>query len=133
MALAVRSWRDLARWWSVPLLLGGLLSFLPVLFGGPLLRLMLARFMAGAGAIPALGNLVETLGAGMREAVLGPQAAQAFLVSGAGFVLLLLGFRRRRSPLPAGQVEAHAPGALVPPATDDEPQDDGKRPSGMFG
>lgn len=136
MALAVRSWRDLARWWGVPLLLGGVLSFVPVLLGGPLLRLMLARFMAGARAIPAVGNLVEALGGAIREAVLGPQAVEAVLIAGVGLVLVLLGFVRRKPRLPAATtmaVEVPAPVGLVPPADEDEAQTDGKRPSGMFG
>ncbi len=136
MALAVRSWRDLARWWGVPLLLGGLLSFAPVLLGGPLLRLMLARFMAGAGAIPALGNLVEALSGAIREAVLGPQAAQAVLLTIGGLVLMLLGFVRRRPRLPAAAemaAEVPSPAGLFPAAEEDEPPVDGKRPSGMFG
>jgi len=135
MALAVRSWRDLARWWGVPLLLGGLLSFVPVLLGGRLLRLMLARFAAGGGAIPALGNLGEALGSAIREAVLGPQAVQAVLIAGAGGVLLVAGFiQRKRPPAASKRAEASpAPPKLVPPADQDEPQVDGKRPSGMFG
>ena len=135
MALAVRSWRDLARWWGVPLLLGGLLSFVPVLLGGPLLRLLLARFKAGAGAIPALGNLVEALGGAIREAVLGPQAVQAALIVGVGLALVLVGFALRARP-PAHMKKAEespAPHSPVPPADEDEPSVEGKRPSGMFG
>ena len=136
MALAVRSGRDLARWWGLPLLLGGLLSFVPVVLGGPLLRLMLARFMAGAGAIPALGNLVEALAGALREAVLGPQAVQAVLLTAGGLVLVLLGFVRR-SPKPAAAtsmaVDVPVPAGLIPPADEAEPQVDAKRPSGMFG
>lgn len=136
MALVVRSGRGLARWWGVPLLLGGLLSFLPVLFGGPLLRLLLSRFAAGAQALPALGNLVDALGRAMREAVLGPQAAQALLVAGAGLVLVLVGFRRRKARPPAGGEpagEAQAPAGPVASVDQDEGQAGGTRPSGMFG
>lgn len=136
MALVVRSWRGLARWWGIPLLLGGILSFGLVLVGGPLLRVLLARFTAGANAIPALSDLVGAIGGAMGAAVLRPQAAQAMLIIIVGGGLTLAGFVGRRSAKAAAvagpDIPAETP-LLSPPAVDDDVPTGGSRPSGMFG
>jgi len=131
MALAVRSWRGLTRWWGIPLVLGGLLAFVPVVLGAALLKVLLARMAAGVSAIPALGAIVQALGGAIGSAILRPQAWQAVLFTGAGLLLLLLGLIGRRSPQSTAILAAEAPPApLVPPA---EPAEERRRPSGMFG
>jgi hypothetical protein len=143
MAMAVRSWRGLTRWWGVPLLLGGLLAFVPVVLGAALLKVLLARMAASVSAIPALGEIVQSLGGAIGSAILRPQAMQALLFTGAGLLLLGLGLIGRRSARPTTTYAAEAsppvvprrdtaevPPPLVPPADTTE---EGGGPSGMFG
>lgn len=134
MVLAVRSWRGLARWWGIPLLLGGLIAFLPVLMGGAFLRLLMAQLTTGLAAIPALTEMAQALGGALGAAVLRPQAGQAAVASGLGVLLCALSLFGRRSPkvpqTPAPAVPAAAPAPLVQPSEPEDPKD---RPSGMFG
>jgi hypothetical protein len=134
MALAVRSWRGLARWWGFPLLLGGLIAFVPVLLGGRFLRLLMTQLTAGLGAIPALSELAESLVGAIGAAVLRPQTQQAAMVSGLGLLLCVLSLFGRRGPktshaLAAQDAQTPQP-ALVDRSEAEDPKD---RPSGMFG
>lgn len=136
MAFVVRSWRSLARWWGIPLLLGGILSFGLVLVGGPVLRVLLARFTAGASAIPALGELAGAIGGAIGAAVLRRQAVQAMLIIVGGGVLTVAGFlgRRRSKPAPvSAPAQAAGSPALIPPEGEEDGPADGSRPAGMFG
>jgi uncharacterized membrane protein YtjA (UPF0391 family) len=133
--LAVRSWKGLTRWWGIPLLLGGLLAFLPVLLGGRILHLLVSWLTAGLSGLPALTELAQALGEAIGAEVLRPQAWQAALVTFIGLVLLLLSLIGRRRPTadPAHTPEAPAQVAeplLTPRAA---PENTQKRPSGMFG
>jgi hypothetical protein len=134
MALSVRSWRGLARWWGIPLLLGGLIAFLPVLMGGAFLRLLMAQMTAGLAAMPALTELARAMTEALGAAVLRPQARQAVGAGGLGLLLCVLSFVGRRGP---GVTQAPAreipPAAPVPLVQYTEPEDPEDRPSGMFG
>jgi hypothetical protein len=98
---------------------------------------------ASVSAIPALGEIVQSLGGAIGSAVLRPQAFQALLFTGAGLLLLVLGLIGRRGARPTTMYAAEAsapvvprrdttdmPPPLVPPAGTTE---NGDRPSGMFG
>ena len=133
--LAVRSWKGLTRWWGIPLLLGGLLAFLPVLLGGRLLHLLVSRLTAGLSGLPALTELAQALGEAIGAAVLRPQAWQAALVTFIGLVLTLLSLIGRRKPTAGATHAPEAPAQaaeplLIPPGAPEETQE---RPSGMFG
>jgi hypothetical protein len=134
MALAVRSWRGLARWWGIPLFLGGLIAFLPVLTGGAFLRLLMAQVTSGAGSIPALTELAEAMTEALGTTVLRPQARQAAGASILGLLLCVLSLVGRRGP----QV-THASAPVIQPADPvplvqrTEPEDPRDKPSGMFG
>jgi hypothetical protein len=132
--LVVRSWKGLSRWWGIPLLLGGLLAFLPVLLGGRLLRLLVSRLTGGPSELPALTELARALAEAIGAAILRPQAWHAAIVAAIGLVLVLLSLIRRRRARPAttyvSDVPARAAELLTPPAAPEDSQD---RPSGMFG
>lgn len=132
--LAVRSWQGLTRWWGIPLLLGGLLAFLPVALGARLLHLLAARLTAGLSAFPALRDLAQALAEAIGSAVLRPQAWQALFATGIGLVLLLLSIVGRRSrrglQTHTSETPARVVKPLVPPALSDDAKD---RPSGIFG
>jgi hypothetical protein len=134
MALAVRSWRGLARWWGIPLLLGGVIAFLPVLLGGAFLRLLMAQLTAGLRGVPALSGLADALGGALGAAVLRPQAVQAAAAGGLGLLLCVLSLTGRRGPkVPdphAAEILSAGRAPLVEPSGPEDPKD---RPSGMFG
>ncbi len=132
--LAVRSWKAWTRWWGIPLLLGGLLAFLPVLLGGRLLRLLVSRLTVGLGGLPALTELAQALAEAIGAAVLRPQFWQAALVTLIGLVLLLLSLVGQRRPA-AAAIHARAASALPaePGTSPAAPEEPGDRPSGMFG
>lgn len=134
MALAVRSWRGLARWWGIPLLLGGLIAFLPVLLGGRFLHLLITQMTAGLGGIPPLAELAEALGGAIGAAVLRPQTLQAAAVSGLGLLLWVLSLLGRRAPMKTQVLVDEVPPAAQAPLVERAGPEDGKdRPSGMFG
>ncbi len=134
MALAVRSWRGLARWWGIPLLLGGLIAFLPVLMGGTVLRLLMAQMTAGPAAIPALTGLAQATTEALTTAVLRPQARQALGASGLGLLLWVLSLvGRRGSKLTQAPAPESLPAVPVPLVQPPEPEAPKDRPSGMFG
>jgi hypothetical protein len=133
--LAVRSWRELTRWWGVPLLLGGLLAFLPPLLGGRLLDLLVTRLTAGWSGLPVLTELAQALVGAIGAAVLRPQAWQAAIVAGIALALLLLSLiRRRRSPAAAADRSDSPARGAVPLVSNEPPLKEPRdRPSGMFG
>jgi len=132
--LAVRSWKELSRWWGIPLLLGGLLALVPVLLGGRLLHWLVARLTVELGGLPALTELAEALVQAIGAAVLRPQAWHAVVFTVVGLALILLSRVGRRQPRAAAtsvsDVPVRAAEPLTPPAAPEDSQD---RPSGMFG
>jgi hypothetical protein len=132
--VAVRSWRGLARWWGLPLLLGGVLAFLPVLWANRILYWLASRLTAGLDGVPALVELAQALVRAIGASVLRSQAWQAAVAAAIGLGLLLLPLLGRRS----ARSDPGLPSPSLPPAAktsgvgDDaqEPQD---RPTGMFG
>jgi hypothetical protein len=134
MALAVRSWRGLARWWGIPILLGGLIAFLPVLTCGAFLRQLMAQVTSGVGPIPALTELAEAMTEALGTVVLRPQARQAAGASILGLLLCVLSLVGRRGPkvTDASAPEIH-PADHVPFVQRTELEDPRDKPSGMFG
>jgi len=134
MALAVRSWRGLARWWGIPLFLGGLIAFLPVLTGGAFLRQLMAQVTSGVGPIPALTELADATTEALGTAVLRPQARQAAGASILGLLLCVLSLVGRRGPnvtqVPAPGIHTADP---IPLVKRTEPEDPRDPPAGMFG
>lgn len=102
MALAVRSYQELTRWWGIPLLAGGLLGFGLLPFGGAALEQAVARF-AESQPSDVLAQLVTGLAGGLIsearrqlswQLLLLTVGAVGLLVSGA-----VLGRRRKVSDL----------------------------------
>ena len=149
MALVVRSLRGLARWWGIPLLIGGLLSLLAALIGSGLAEGMISQVFAEAALPEALTRLLQSILDGLRDRILGRVFVHSLLlILGAGF-LLFLGFllgRRQRvaapgpmppaPPQPArapGAPPAATPAATVPTRAEPKPLPDSEKPTGMFG
>jgi len=112
MALAVRSWGELGRWWGIPLLIGGVLTLLLAVLvtavGEVLLTSQLSDLKREAEAV--YGLLMVIIGS-LKDVIIGSLLFHAALVSVIGLVLLVGGWliSRRTSSLPPGQ-----PGAIQP-------------------
>jgi hypothetical protein len=149
MALAVRSWRGLTRWWGVPLLAGGLLSFVPVVLALMVGQPMLDQMVAEMDIPPVLNDVLLSVAKGLAGAILRAVAWHAALAAGAGLILLISGWilAARRPSQPVVEAEAEIPSEgppSVPPAAPTAPppvapmpsaqggQDD-EEPTGMFG
>ena len=90
--VAVRSWRDLLRWWGMPLLIAGILALLAGLFIGPLGSgvlngMVLSRLSASASL--ALTQLLAQLTAAVASGIARPIILDALLVSVLGGGLLV--------------------------------------------
>ncbi len=145
MALAIRSWRDLARWWGIPLTLGGLLSFVPVVIGGGMGGAFLrARLPAELVQYPRLGEAVIEVMLSLRRAALGALVFHAALATIAGLVILgvftWIGRRTARSadlePTTVALEPEAGPApqaASPPPPPPPPPMEEDDTPSGMFG
>jgi hypothetical protein len=142
MALAVRSFQGLGRWWGIPLLLGGLLSFTGVFVIGILFRRFLLPTLVMEGMPETLTSLIHELLTAMVNDAQGRLLGHAALVSLVGVILLILGWAsgRRRARARRDPVETGFPAAGGPPAatgraqsTESPPQPDEDTRPGMFG
>jgi hypothetical protein len=126
MALAIRSWTGLTRWWGAPLAGTGLASLLMIPFARPLQARLVGRLQPGEALPPVLLDTLAHTASGIRSAVVRALAAQAIILLLFGAGLLVGGWlwsRRRpssREPAPAGPSQPQSLDAVG-------------RPSGLFG
>lgn len=133
VALVVRSWTGLFRWWGIPLLVGGLLSIALAAWGGRLGSGWLDSQMALAAADvpPALHDAVVGIVSQVDRMAVQAYLRLSLLEAGGAGILTLLGVLITARPdgaEPAGP--AH--GGQEDDALSDEGSLDGP-PSGMFG
>ena len=105
MALVVRSWSDLGRWWGIPLLIGGVFTLLVPLMsslGEGFIVRQLSDLRHESNAADEIVGIVIN---GLREAILGGLLFHAVLFSGIGLTLLVGGWlaSRRTSSIKLGQ------------------------------
>jgi hypothetical protein len=141
MALVVRSLRGLARWWGLPLLAGGLLSFFGVFVASALAERLTARALQRVSPdelVRLLGSILD----GLRDRILGRMIVHSLLIIlGAGLLLalgLVLARRAARTPafiLPAPALTPTKSASRPTPPTREGPQppSDPETPTGMFG
>jgi hypothetical protein len=141
MALVVRSLRGLARWWGLPLLGGGLLSFLGVFVASALAERLTAQALQGVSPdelVRLLGSILD----GLRDQILGRMLVHSLLIIlGAGLLLglgLVLARRAARLPAPIPPAPALASTQTatqpMPPTLEaHQPPSDRETPTGMFG
>lgn len=133
MALAVRSWLGLSRWWGAAITAAGFVSLLLIPFARPLETRLLREVRPSQALPPVLTDALASAAGGIRTAAVQALAAQAILLILVGAALLVGGWllSRRHSlvrataasgPVPAGTVET-----LTGP---DEPSES---PTGIFG
>jgi hypothetical protein len=137
MALVIRSWRSLGRWWGIPLLVGAVLT-LATMVGVRVAVEGLARSALGDAEMPAwIGGMIHTLITAMMAVVFRRVALQAGILLLVGGLVLVGGLhlqrsaaRRAAAPVPA------AGGTMKLTPVDEEPPEQpepGEPPSGMFG
>lgn len=106
MALVIRSWSALGRWWGITLLIGGVFALMIVplvsAIGEIFITQQLSDLQHEANAAYELLVIVID---GLREAIFGGLLFHAALVSGIGLALLVGGWlaNRRTSSIPLGR------------------------------
>ncbi len=139
MVLAIRSWRDVAIWWGIPILVAGVLTIALGLSTNAVVDSVLQESrVEGSVALYDLLMLPVTT---MRETVMGEVTGVGAIVSVFGMGILVVCYLLHRAVRPA--VENHpqyaSPHEIAsttdrgygePPPSD---SDDSERPSGLFG
>ena len=106
MALVIRSWSALGRWWGIPLLIGGVFALMIVPLVSAVGEIFLAQQLSDLQhEANAAYELLVIVIDGLREAIFGGLLFHAALVSGIGLALLVGGWlaSRRTSSMPLGQ------------------------------
>ena len=145
MALVIRSWKGVALWWGLPVLIGALLTLATAVA----VRVGvegLARSALGDAEMPAwIGQMIHALVTAMMTVVFRRVALQAGILLVVGGVtlaggLLLQRAAERRAGAAVLATAARSPaGTIKPkpmegrPAQAEEPPEAGDPPSGMFG
>jgi hypothetical protein len=148
MTFAIRSARDLSRWWGIPLLLSGAIILGMFVLGSLIGENLLNRLFAGIRSeMEIIYTLLMNIAEGFMESILGFLFFQALLVGGIGFVLLVVGWLigRRSTAITSGQQSRmpqfkdtdSAPGTPPPPVSPTpldapESEDDSDQPSGIL-
>ena len=138
MALVVRSFRGLTRWWGIPLLIGGLLSVVGVFVASGLAQRLVAQAL-GDGLPEELVRLLRSILDGLRDRILGRMLVQSVVVTLGAVLLLFLGYllgRRKAASGALAQASAAPRSAESPVSTPrpaPKPPSDRETPTGMFG
>ena len=106
MALVIRSWSALGRWWGIPLLIGGVFALMIVPLVSAVGEIFIAQQLSDLQhEANAAYELLVIVIDGLREAIFGGLLFHAALVSGIGLALLVGGWlaSRRTSSIPLGQ------------------------------
>ncbi len=134
LACAVRSWKELGRWWGIPSIAAGSACLLSALVGGSLAAGALESASSAAGE-DLLAGLVPAVLGGILDQVLGRILVHGLLVAVAGGVVLVGGnwlARRTREREPASPLQPVSE-APVTERREARPPDPGDTPSGLFG
>ena len=142
MALAIRSWPGLTRWWGIPLALAGIFSLAPIPFAKAFEGRLLRELPPGEALPPVVKDALASAAGGIRVAVLQALAAQAILLVLLGAGLAVVGWLLDRRGLTRRSVRVDSAGAGSPPGSAEQllvsasqpvAEDFGERPTGIFG
>jgi len=133
VALVVRSWPGLFRWWGISLLAGGLVGTALAALGATIGATWLdANLVSSAGSLPiALHDAISGIARQGYQTAISAFFRQSIIESGAAGVLTLLGVLVRPDSdqrIPGEPAHVELDNASEPEAHGDE-----SRPSGMFG
>lgn len=149
MILAIRSWRDVALWWGLPLLIAGILTIaLGISAGTTFNRYWQQASVEFRQQSRALYDMLLVPVTAVRDKVTGEVMGVGVLIAIVGIAILVIGylFHRAVRPAIANPSQNVIPqGPISPPANADSggqatfpvpppaKDEDGERPSGMFG
>ena len=138
MALAIRSWSDFGRWWGLPLLWGGVGTFLLAIFFSAIREDLISEWLRSAAFVGAIQNGFSAGYNGIYTAGLRPLWFQSFVVFGFGLMLWGTGRKaaRKRALTPVvGSREPEAIETRILPTgvLNSEIEEDGEPPAGIFG
>jgi hypothetical protein len=133
VALVVRSWSGLFRWWGIPVLVGGLAGIALASLGNGLgMRWLEGQLAVAVRDVPAvLQGVVSGMVEQLYQAIVRTLMRQSFLVAGGAGIVTLLGVLSR-----SGSDADQPINGLATPDNESAPaagDDDDERPSGMFG
>lgn len=133
MALAIRSWLGLSRWWGLPLAATGVASLLLLPLARPLETRLVRGLRPGDGIPPVLTDAFGSAAGGVRAAVVQALAAQAILLILVGGALLVGGWLLSRRYLSPRSRAGLSPVPVAPLETAPPPDESSDSPSGIFG
>jgi hypothetical protein len=96
MALTIRSFQDLAKWWGYPMLASGVFLFLLVLIVSEPFTRRIVRAMSSIGLPEVFRPSIEGIAHNLQEAFVGLALFQFILLISAGIGLLLIAYFLRR-------------------------------------
>ena len=135
MVLAIRSWRGMAGWWGLPLILGGLLTLVAAVGVRLAARAVVGGVASGPGVPPILAEVLRSVAEGWVTSALRAVAVHAGIILLAGIGLFAFGHwqgrRTQRTAPPAPQPPASKATTLAFPSEPEPPE--GETPTGMFG
>jgi len=129
MALSIRTWRGVALWWGIPLMLGALLTMMTMVGVRLLVHEGFRSALSDADMPGWIGGMIQALVAAMMAVVFRRVALQSAVVLAAGLVVLMGGLILARR----GKRLSRSAAADLPTAPPEPEESDGEHPSGMFG
>jgi hypothetical protein len=132
MALAVRSWRGMAWWWGLPMILGGLLTGVAAIGVRLGARAVVGGMAFGPGLPPIMADVLHSVSEGWvmsAQRAIGIHAGIILLAGGGLFTFGL--WRGRRAQRAAPQLPAAKASTPTFPSEPEPPE--GETPTGMFG
>lgn len=142
MVLAIRSWRDVAIWWGIPIFVAGILTIALVFSVNTFIdRVLQESTVEGS---KALYDLMRLPISAVREKVSGEVMGMGLIICVVGMGILVISYLFHRAVRPAVEQRAGnlnyndvATPPTYPSAGSDPPSaqdvEDGERPSGLFG
>ena len=136
MVLAIRSWRDVAIWWGIPILVAGVLTILIGLSTNAIVdRVLQESTVEGSQALYDLLMLPVTT---IRETVMGQVTGVGAILSvfGVGIMVVSYLFHRAVRPAIENNPQYPPPNEIASPTDqgyEAPPPSDSDRPSGLFG
>ena len=124
MALVIRSWSELGRWWGIPLLLSGVMIFGYVLLMPIAMDYMLPRMLSDirfeAEPVYQMAEMVVT---GLTDAIRELLVFHTLLIGGTGLVLLVVGWLigRRAAVVKPGPPMERSPSPGWEASAEEEP------------
>lgn len=135
MALAIRSWRGMAWWWGLPLILGGLLTLVAPVGVRLASRAVVGGVASGPGLPPIVADIFRAVAEGWVTSALRVVGVHGGIILFAGSGLFAFGLwqgRRTQRTAPAPPQPPIPMAATLALPSEPEPPEE-ETPTGMFG